>query len=288
MALDMADSQYLLILAPSLVIAVMFLFFWIFMKETSYDEVLARQKRDLKLPPAKPDTRKKNEKKKNKKKETGGVGGGESEEDLRDFDTSDATNPASNDEDSEAVPISPPVAAPVLVEPSSGIRERKKKEKKPKASPTAAPAAAPTVVPLSRTTPPTPPSSEKPEVNGSKPVVRKEQPLPLTKQSSLPQPQATPPAPTETTSKKKAKKQKSASGEWTIVLGNMVIFHIVITPACEIADTRYYHAWVGGSKRETLCTCHRLFHNYLVILNRACVRESLEVPITKVKYFQTH
>ncbi|XP_073682572.1 kinectin isoform X3 [Garra rufa] len=218
MALDMADSQYLLILAPSLVIAVMFLFFWLFMKETSYDEVLARQKRDLKLPPAKPDTRKKNEKKKNKKKETGGSGvggggGGDSEEDLRDFDTSDATSPTSNDEDSEAVPVSPPVAAPVLAEPPSGIRERKKKEKKPKASPTTAPAAAPTLIPLSRTTPSTPPASEEPEVNGSKPVVRKEQPLPMTKQSSPPQPQATPPASTDTTSKKKAKKQKSESEE---------------------------------------------------------------------------
>ncbi|XDV43580.1 hypothetical protein PO909_012041 [Leuciscus waleckii] len=211
MALDMADSQYLLILAPSLVIALMFLFFWLFMKETSYDEVLARQKKDLKLPPVKPEARKKNEKKKNKKKETGGSGvgegggGGESEEDLRDFDTSDATSPASNDEDSEVVPVSPPVAAPVLAEPPSGIRERKKKEKKPKASPTPAPM----VVPLSRTTPTTPPASEEPEVNGSKPAVRKEQAIPLTKQSSSPQ--ATPPVPAETTSKKKAKKQKSES-----------------------------------------------------------------------------
>ncbi|XP_039522644.1 kinectin isoform X5 [Pimephales promelas] len=213
MALDMVDSQYLLILAPSLVIALMFLFFWLFMKETSYDEVLARQKKDLKLPPAKPEARKKNEKKKNKKKETGGSGvgggggGGESEEDLRDFDPSDATSPASNDEDSEAVPMSPPVAAPVLAEPPSGIRERKKKEKKPKASPTPAP----TVVPLSRTTPSTPPASEEPEVNGSKPSVRKEQAIPLTKQSSPPQ--ATPPVPAETTGKKKAKKQKSESEE---------------------------------------------------------------------------
>ncbi len=48
-------------------------------------------------------------------------------------------------------------------------------------------------------------------------------------------------------------------------------FHIVISPTCEIADTRYYRAWVGGGKRETLC--HKLFHNYLVILNRACVCE---------------
>ncbi len=28
-----------------------------------------------------------------------------------------------------------------------------------------------------------------------------------------------------------------------------------------------------GQERETLCTCHKLFHNYLVILNCACVRE---------------
>ncbi|XP_073783100.1 kinectin isoform X6 [Danio rerio] len=214
MALDMADSQYLLILAPTLVIALMFLFFWLFMKETSYDEVLARQKRDMKLPPAKPDVRKKNEKKKNKKKESsgggtgGGGGGGESEEDLRDFDTSDATSPTSNDEDSEALPVSPP-AAPVQAEPPSGIRERKKKEKKPKSSPTAAPAVVPVVVPITRTTPTTTPALEEPEVNGSKSAVRKEQPILLTKQSSPPKPKASPPAPSETTSKKKAKKQKS-------------------------------------------------------------------------------
>ncbi len=59
----------------------------------------------------------------------------------------------------------------------------------------------------------------------------------------------------------------------SLVLGDMVIFHIVISPACEIADTQYYRAWVGVGKRETLCTCHKQFHNYLVILNRACVRE---------------
>lgn len=210
MALDMADSQYLLILAPSLVIALMFLFFWLFMKETSYDEVLARQKRDLKLPPVKPDTRKKNEKKKSKKKETGGGGGGgESEEDLRDFDTSDAGSPASNDEDSEVAPLTPPVPTPVQVEPPSGVRERKKKEKKPKNVQTVSP----TIATSARAAPPTPPVSEVPAVNGSKPTVRKEQPLSLTKQSSPPQSQATPPAPTETVSKKKAKKQKSESGK---------------------------------------------------------------------------
>ncbi len=59
----------------------------------------------------------------------------------------------------------------------------------------------------------------------------------------------------------------------TVVLGDMVIFHIVISSACEIADTRYYRAWVGVGKRETLCTCHKLLHNYLVILNHVRERE---------------
>ncbi len=40
-----------------------------------------------------------------------------------------------------------------------------------------------------------------------------------------------------------------------VVLGDMVIFHIVILLACEIADTRHYRAWVGGGKIKTLCTC---------------------------------
>ncbi|TRY66499.1 hypothetical protein DNTS_005385 [Danionella cerebrum] len=220
MALDIADSQYLLILAPSLVIALMFLFFWLFMKETSYEEVLARQKRDVKLPPGKPDARKKTEKKKNKKKETGGSGvgggggGGESEEDLRDVNASDATSLGSNDEDSEVASMSPPVSVPVSLEPPTGIRERKKKEKKPKSSPAAAaaaPVSSPTVVPISRTPLTTAPLSEEPEVNGSKPSVRIEQPLSQSKQSSTLPPQATPPA--EITSKKKAKKQKSEPAE---------------------------------------------------------------------------
>ncbi|XP_066526435.1 kinectin isoform X3 [Hoplias malabaricus] len=198
MAIDLTDSQYLLVLAPSLVIALMFLFFWLFMKETSYDEVLARQKRDLKLPPIKTDARKKSEKKKNKKKESsgsGGGGGGESEEDQRDFETSDATVPVSNDEELEMVPVVQHVPASLQSEPLVVVRERKKKEKKAKAS---VAAAAPSFMP------------EEPEVNGSKPAaVRKEQPLTLNKQPSPPQPQATPLTPAETISKKKSKKQKS-------------------------------------------------------------------------------
>ncbi|XP_060790222.1 kinectin isoform X2 [Neoarius graeffei] len=201
MAIDMADSQYLLILAPSLVIILMFLFFWLFMKETSYDEVLARQKRDLKLPPVKTDTRKKNEKKKNKKKDVSGGGkGGESEEELRDFELVDATSSTLNNEVPEVVPAPLPVSVPVQSEPPTGVRERKKKEKKAKAAAAVAAAASPP--------PAAPVTTEKPEVNGSKPAVSKEQPVPLTKQPSPPQAQAPPPAAAETTGKKKAKKQK--------------------------------------------------------------------------------
>lgn len=212
MAIDMADSQYLLILAPSLVIILMFLFFWLFMKETSYDEVLARQKRDLKLPPVKTDTRKKNEKKKNKKKDVSGGGGskgGESEEELRDFELVDATSSTLNNEVPEVVPAPLPVSVPVQSEPPTGVRERKKKEKKAKAA--AAVAAVASVAAAASPPAAAPVTTEKPEVNGSKPAVSKEQPVPLTKQPSPPQAQA--PAAAETTGKKKAKKQKIDTGK---------------------------------------------------------------------------
>ncbi|CDQ90698.1 unnamed protein product [Oncorhynchus mykiss] len=181
MALDIYDSQYLVILAPSLVIALIFLFFWLFMKETSYDEVLARQKRDLKLPPSKPETRKKNDKKKSKKKESSSRGeGGESEEDLRDFDVADAP-----------VPVAPPtpVSAPV-------------------ASPAEAPAGAAAAAP----------PAEMPSVNGSKQAGHKaEPPAPVAKPSPpIPQPDPQPPAQAQTppqSSGKKKKKQKTEAVE---------------------------------------------------------------------------
>ncbi|XP_067335420.1 kinectin isoform X3 [Channa argus] len=196
MAMDMYDSQYLFILAPSLVIALMFLFFWLFMKETSYDEVLAKQKRDLKLPSSKPDTRKKNEKKKTKKKESssggggGGGGGGESEEDLRDFDLTDANSSTPEVED-EPVPVATPDPAPptptpyvpvsVSAEAPAGLRERKKKEKKAAKAAAAAAAAAASA---------TPTHFEELEVNGSKPVSHKaEPPVSASKQSNTPFPQ---------------------------------------------------------------------------------------------------
>ncbi|XP_058470951.1 kinectin isoform X2 [Solea solea] len=231
MAVDIYDSQYLLILAPSLVIALMFLFFWLFMKETSYDEVLARQKRDLKLPPSKPDTRKKNDKKKSKKKEStsgggSGGGGGESEEDLRDFDIVDGANSSTPEVEEEPAPVIIPEPAPptpthvpvlVSTEPPAGLRERKKKEKK--AARLAAATATATATAIAAATAP---PSEEPEVNGSKLVSCKaEPPLAASKQSGPPSPQIevqiqpaqapvqaqTPP---QTSGKKKDKKKQKA------------------------------------------------------------------------------
>nr|XP_029531320.1 kinectin-like isoform X2 [Oncorhynchus nerka] len=205
MALDIYDSQYLVILAPSLVIALIFLFFWLFMKETSYDEVLARQKRDLKLPPSKPETRKKNDKKKSKKKESSSRGeGGESEEDLRDFDVADAVS-SSTAEEEEPVPVAPPtpVSVPVAApaEAPAGVRERKKEKKAAKAA-TAAAA----------------PPAEMPSVNGSKQAGHKaEPPAPVAKPSPpIPQPDPQPPAQAQTppqSSGKKKKKQKTEAVE---------------------------------------------------------------------------
>ncbi|XP_029531323.2 kinectin isoform X3 [Oncorhynchus nerka] len=207
MALDIYDSQYLVILAPSLVIALIFLFFWLFMKETSYDEVLARQKRDLKLPPSKPETRKKNDKKKSKKKESSSRGeGGESEEDLRDFDVADAVSSSTaEEEEEEPVPVAPPtpVSVPVAApaEAPAGVRERKKEKKAAKA---AAAAAAP--------------PAEMPSVNGSKQAGHKaEPPAPVAKPSPpIPQPDPQPPAQAQTppqSSGKKKKKQKTEAVE---------------------------------------------------------------------------
>ncbi|NXL01344.1 KTN1 protein, partial [Mesembrinibis cayennensis] len=123
--MEFYESTYFIILIPSVVITVIFLFFWLFMKETLYDEVLAKQKRDLKFPPTKTD-KKKLEKKKNKKKEAqnGNIHESDSESTPRDFKLSDAL---STDEEPVApVPLS-------VTEASTGIRERKKKEKKHKA-----------------------------------------------------------------------------------------------------------------------------------------------------------
>ncbi|NWT73955.1 KTN1 protein, partial [Prunella himalayana] len=124
--MEFYESTYFIILIPSVVITVIFLFFWLFMKETLYDEVLAKQKRDLKFPPSKAD-KKKTEKKKNKKKEAqnGNIHESDSESAPRDFKLSDALST-----DEEPVPAVPSG----VTEAPAGLRERKKKEKKHKAS----------------------------------------------------------------------------------------------------------------------------------------------------------
>ncbi|XP_054546536.1 kinectin isoform X3 [Talpa occidentalis] len=120
--MEFYESTYFIVLIPSVVITVIFLFFWLFMKETLYDEVLAKQKREQKLIPAKTD-KKKAEKKKNKKKEiqNGNLHESDSESVARDFKLSDALAV----EDEQVVPVPLNVA-----ETSSSVRERKKKEKK--------------------------------------------------------------------------------------------------------------------------------------------------------------
>ncbi|NXF17722.1 KTN1 protein, partial [Rhodinocichla rosea] len=124
--MEFYESTYFIILIPSVVITVIFLFFWLFMKETLYDEVLAKQKRDLKFPPSKAD-KKKTEKKRNKKKEAqnGNVHESDSESAPRDFKLSDALST-----DEEPVPAVPSGGT----EAPAGLRERKKKEKKHKAN----------------------------------------------------------------------------------------------------------------------------------------------------------
>ncbi|NWW44617.1 KTN1 protein, partial [Pedionomus torquatus] len=124
--MEFYESTYFIVLIPSVVITVIFLFFWLFMKETLYDEVLAKQKRDLKFPPTKTD-KKKTEKKKNKKKEAqnGNIHESDSESAPRDFKLSDALG--TDEEHVAPVPLS-------VTEASAGVRERKKKEKKHKAA----------------------------------------------------------------------------------------------------------------------------------------------------------
>ncbi|CAN8215667.1 unnamed protein product [Coccothraustes coccothraustes] len=130
--MEFYESTYFIILIPSVVITVIFLFFWLFMKETLYDEVLAKQRRDLKFPPSKAD-KKKTEKKKNKKKEAqnGNIHESDSESAPRDFKLSDALS--TDEEPVPAVPAVPAVPSGGTEAPA-GLRERKKKEKKHKAN----------------------------------------------------------------------------------------------------------------------------------------------------------
>lgn len=152
------------------------LFFCLFTKETSYDEVLAKQKKDLKLPTAKID-KKKTDKKKNKKKETqnGNIHESDSETAIRDFDLGDALS----SEEEHVVP------APVIpAENTTNVRERKKKDKKP---------AKPVIE-----------EHVNKEVNGTKVPVKKPEPVPVTKQPT--------PPPDNTGLKKKQGQKKQKNG----------------------------------------------------------------------------
>ncbi|KAM5129158.1 kinectin isoform 2-T2 [Mantella aurantiaca] len=175
--MEFYESTYFIVLFPIVVITALLLFFWLFMKETSYDEVLAKQKKDQKLPPAKID-KKKTDKKKNKKKETqnGNLQESDSETALREFDLGDALS----SEEEHVVP------APIIpVETIGVVRERKKKEKK-----------LPKLVvkePINK------------EVNGTKVPVKKPEPVPVTKQPT--------PPPETTGSKKKAGQKKQKNGQ---------------------------------------------------------------------------
>ncbi|XP_072895993.1 kinectin isoform X2 [Hemitrygon akajei] len=121
--MEFYESQYLLLIIPAVVIAIIFLFFWLFMKETSYDEILAKQKREAKPVSAKTD-KKKNEKKKNKKKDNanGNMHESDSESAIRDSELVDVLMP----DEERPVSISSSVG-----EISTGLKERKKKDKKP-------------------------------------------------------------------------------------------------------------------------------------------------------------
>ncbi|KAM5338282.1 kinectin isoform 6-T6 [Glossophaga mutica] len=200
--MEFYESTYFIVLIPSVVITVIFLFFWLFMKETLYDEVLAKQKREQKLIPTKTD-KKKAEKKKNKKKEiqNGNLHESDSESVPRDFKLSDALAT----EDEQLVPVALNVA-----ETSSSVRERKKKEKKHKPvleeqvtkESDVSKIPGKKVEPVPVTVQPTPPSEavaskkkpgQKKSKNGSDDQDKKVETLmtPSKKQESLPLPQET-------------------------------------------------------------------------------------------------
>lgn len=179
--MEFYESPYFIVLVPSVVIAVIFLFFWLFMKETLYDEALAKQKRDQKLLPSKTD-KKKAEKKKSKKKEAqnGNLHESDSESTPRDFRLSDAVG--SEEEHIVPLPLN-------VTEAPSSLRERKKKEKKHKGN-------SEELVPK--------------ESESSKSAGKKVDPVPVTKQPTPPSDSAG--------SKKKSGQKKQKNGIGTTVL----------------------------------------------------------------------
>ncbi|XP_053923728.1 kinectin isoform X11 [Cuculus canorus] len=122
--MEFYESTYFIVLIPFVVIVAIFLFFRLFMKAPSYDEVLAKQKRDLKFPRTKTD--KKKTEKKNKKKEAQNWINYESDSESTpwDFKLSDVLS--TDEEHVTPVPLN-------VTEASIGVRVRKKKKKQCKA-----------------------------------------------------------------------------------------------------------------------------------------------------------
>lgn len=214
------------------------------MKETLYDEVLAKQKREQKLIPTKTD-KKKAEKKKNKKKEiqNGNLHESDSESVTRDFKLSDAL--AVEDEQVVPVPLN-------VVESSSSVRERKKKEKKHKPvleeqvtkESDVSKIPCKKVEPVPVTKQPTPPSEaaaskkkpgQKKSKNGSDDPDKKVEPLmaPSKKQESLPLHQETKQESGSGKKKVSSKKQKTEN----VLVDEPLIHATTYIPLMDNADS---------------------------------------------------
>ncbi|OWK09251.1 KTN1 [Cervus elaphus hippelaphus] len=245
--MEFYESTYFIVLIPSVVITVIFLFFWLFMKETLYDEVLAKQKREQKLIPTKTD-KKKAEKKKNKKKEiqNGNLHESDSESVPRDFKLSDAL--AVEDEQVVPVPLN-------VVESPSSVRERKKKEKKHKPvleeqvtkESDVSKIPCKKVEPVPVTKQPTPPSEaaaskkkpgQKKSKNESDDQDKKVESLtaPSKKQESLPLHQETKQESGSGKKKVSSKKQKTENGE-TFLVDEPLIHATTYIPLMDNADS---------------------------------------------------
>ncbi|XP_054423504.1 kinectin isoform X9 [Pteronotus mesoamericanus] len=252
--MEFYESTYFIVLIPSVVITVIFLFFWLFMKETLYDEVLAKQKREQKLIPTKTD-KKKAEKKKNKKKEiqNGNLHESDSESVPRDFKLSDALAV----EDEQLVPV-----ALNVVDTSSSVRERKKKEKKHKPvleeqvtkESDVSKIPGKKVEPVPVTTQPTPPSEaaaskkkpgQKKSKNGSDDQDKKVETLTASskKQESLPVPQETKQESGSGKKKVSSKKQKTEN----VLVDEPLIHATTYIPLMDNADSS-----PGVDKREVI------------------------------------
>ncbi|EPY84009.1 hypothetical protein CB1_000513012 [Camelus ferus] len=219
--MEFYESTYFIVLIPSVVITVIFLFFWLFMKETLYDEVLAKQKREQKLIPTKTD-KKKAEKKKNKKKEiqNGNLHESDSESVPQDFKLSDALSV----EDEQVVPVPLNVA-----ETSSSVRERKKKEKKHK---------------------PVLEEQVTKESDVSKIPCKKVEPVPVTKQPTPPSEAAA--------SKKKPGQKKSKNGSVAVLVDEPLIHATTYIPLMDNADANPVVDKRESSKGEVTALLHQL------------------------------